>query len=296
MKKVTIFLLVCLLCCALILPISASASVADDVPSPYTVWRDDYIPWGYATITKSTVDGSYTLWLSQNSPVYYSSTGKLYFNNGFATYSIVNGEWGNYTENMSSSASLDKFLIKWASADIFNDSGGYSFYHDPNVFEKPSIEVDPTPDEEQSLISSILNPIGKWFTQLGDTLLEGIKDMFVPSADAMDATIDHFLSEISVITNVDTSYFENLFKEGKPIEDVYVDYDIPNVGKINFKVFDAEIFVDGFWEVRDFVRGFLVLLLFLYHIRQLIGFFGYNAGVVAGRNEEIKGALEAQKK
>lgn len=74
-----------------------------------------------------------------------------------------------------------------------------------------------------------------------------------------------------------------------------MDYDIPYVGEFKLKVFDAKFFVDGVEFFRPFIRGFLVLLMFLYHVRQLIGFFGYDSGVVAGRTDGIMEARKAQR-
>lgn len=89
--------------------------------------------------------------------------------------------------------------------------------------------------------------------------------------------------------------FESLFSGEKAVEDTYVDYSIPGVGAFNLKVFDSKYFVQGVEYFRPFLRGFIVLLMFLYHIKQIIGFFGYDAGVVTGRNDHIKSARESQK-
>lgn len=88
--------------------------------------------------------------------------------------------------------------------------------------------------------------------------------------------------------NFDTEFFEGLFSMETPVKDQYVDYEVPGVGSFEFKVLDTKFFVDGVTYFRPFIRGFLVLLMLLYHIRQLVGFFGYNAGVVPGRQEAIK--------
>lgn len=60
-----------------------------------------------------------------------------------------------------------------------------------------------------------------------------------------------------------------------------MDYNVPNVGDFHFKIFDSSYFVNGVDRMRPYIRGFIVLMLFLYHIKQLIGFFGYDAGVVS---------------
>lgn len=63
---------------------------------------------------------------------------------------------------------------------------------------------------------------------------------------------------------------------------------------MKLKVFDSSYLIQGVEYFRPIIRGFIVLLLLLYNVNQLIGFFGYNAGVVTGRNDHIKSAKEKQ--
>lgn len=88
--------------------------------------------------------------------------------------------------------------------------------------------------------------------------------------------------------NLDTTVFESLFDSSSPVEDEYMDYTIVGVGSFKLKVLDSSFLKQGVEYFRPFIRGFLVLLMFLFHVKQLIGFFGYNSGVVEGRNEHIK--------
>ena len=94
-----------------------------------------------------------------------------------------------------------------------------------------------------------------------------------------------FTEEMAMKFNFDTDFFENLFQAETPVEDIYMDYNLPGVGNFNLKLLDKSFFVQGVTYFRPFIRGFLVLLMILYHIKQLIGFFGYDAGVVAGRSD-----------
>lgn len=95
--------------------------------------------------------------------------------------------------------------------------------------------------------------------------------------------------------NIDTGAFQGLFDGSQAVEDVFVDYSIAGVGSFNLKVLDTKFFVDGVTYFRPFIRGFIVLMMLLYHIKQVIGFFGYDSGVVTGRTEHIKSAKEGQK-
>ncbi len=107
--------------------------------------------------------------------------------------------------------------------------------------------------------------------------------------------MDNFVDELKFKFNIDTHFFESLFQSEQPVEDVTMDYNIPGVGNFNLTVFDKKYFVDGVEFFRPFIRGFLVVLMCLYNIRQLIGFFGYDAGVVAGRSDGISESKDSQR-
>lgn len=124
---------------------------------------------------------------------------------------------------------------------------------------------------------------------------EILKDFFLPDTEYIDQKFTAFREEMAMRFAFDTEFFEGLFASEAPVTDTYMDYNIPGVGAFKLKVFDTKFLVDGVTYFRPFIRGFLVLMMALYHIRQLIGFFGYDAGVVAGRSEHIAEARKAQK-
>ena len=116
----------------------------------------------------------------------------------------------------------------------------------------------------------------------------------MPEEGAIETQFEAFMEEMQMKWNLDDSFFTGLFGSESAVSDITTEYSIPNVGTFNFKVFDSSFFVQGVSYFRPFIRGFLVLLMMLYHVKQLIGFFGYDAGVVTGRTEHIKSARENQ--
>lgn len=156
-------------------------------------------------------------------------------------------------------------------------------------------------DSVVNVLTSLKNTLVGWLSDIWDSIkslpksiLDGIKDIFVPDSGYIDTAFNSFINDIKAKFNIDTSAFENLFTSEKPVEDVYIDYEINGIGKKKFKVLDTSFLKQGVEFFRPIIRGFIVLMLLFYNIRQLIGFFGYDAGVVAGRTEHIKSSKESQ--
>lgn len=130
--------------------------------------------------------------------------------------------------------------------------------------------------------------------KLPETIKEFIIEIFVPDNEYIEQKFQTFLNDLKLKFGFDTSIMTGLFDSATPVEDTYADIPISGVGTFHVKVFDSKFFSDGVAYFRPFIRGFLVLMMALYHIRQLIGFFGYDAGVVAGRSEHIASARKSQ--
>lgn len=152
-----------------------------------------------------------------------------------------------------------------------------------------------------SLPSLIADSLKGFFDSVKDAILslptlilDGIKAIFIPDAEYIDTAFNGFLTELKMKFGIDTGFFENLFQGESAVDDVQGNYTIHGVGAFNLTFLDASWIVQGVTYFRPFIRGFLVLLMMLYHVRQLIGFFGYNAGVVAGRSDHIEMSKKGQ--
>lgn len=145
-----------------------------------------------------------------------------------------------------------------------------------------------------SIVDSLIN-VWNAITSLPELILEGIKSIFIPDDSYIQESFNGFLQELKLKFSIDTSTFESLFSSEEPVTDTSVDYHINGIGTLNLKVFDAKYLVQGVMFFRPYLRGFLVLLMFLFHMKQIQGFFGYNAGVVDGRNEHIQNSLKEQR-
>lgn len=120
-------------------------------------------------------------------------------------------------------------------------------------------------------------------------------DVFIPDAGYIEEKFNEFLANMKRRFGIDTGMFESLFTSEKPVEDIYVDYSILGLGNFHLKVFDTSYFVQGVTYFRPFIRGFLVLLMLLYHVKQCISFFGYDSGVVTGRSDHIAAEKKGQR-
>lgn len=141
----------------------------------------------------------------------------------------------------------------------------------------------------------IIEDMGNLLSSVTDAIRETLLEIFVADPEYIQQRMGEFTEFLQLKFGIDTSSFEHLFENEQVIDDVYMDYNISGVGSFNLKVFDTGFFKDGVNYFRPFIRGFLVLMILFFHVKQVIGFFGYDAGVVAGRSEHIKSAREAQK-
>lgn len=150
-------------------------------------------------------------------------------------------------------------------------------------------------------ISEFATSVGDWFIDLGDKLLslpsiilDGIKGIFIPDTGYIQERFDSFLADTKMRFGINTDVFRDIFQGEQPVEDVKGDYQISGVGTFNLTFLDTSFFREGITYFRPLVRGFLVLLMVLYNIRQAIGFFGYDAGVVVGRSDHIAAEKRGQ--
>lgn len=116
-----------------------------------------------------------------------------------------------------------------------------------------------------------------------DTILNGIRSIFIPDTDEIQNKFDSFLNELKMKFSFDTDFFENLFSGEAPVTDVITDITIPNVGTFKLKLFDTKYFIDGVTYFRPFIRGFLILLLALYNVKQILSFIRQDAGIATGK-------------
>lgn len=124
---------------------------------------------------------------------------------------------------------------------------------------------------------------------LPSAVLNGIRDIFIPDTVEIENSFNAFLDTLKMKFNFNTDFFQNVLTDGAPVEDVNKDYHIHGVGTMNLKFFDSSFLYDGVEYFRPFIRGFLVLLMAFYNVKQVLSFIRQDAGVVTGKMASGKG-------
>lgn len=137
-------------------------------------------------------------------------------------------------------------------------------------------------------IKEIPVKIKGYLTDLGDTIINGLKALFVPDVEVLENNLDAMFDNISSQLGVQFDTFDRLFDREVAPEDVTEDIEIPGVGTVKAKLFDTEYLIDGVAYMRPYIRGFIVFLLTLFIWKQLMSFIGQDPGIAhnAERNYE----------
>ena len=177
-------------------------------------------------------------------------------------------------------------IINTSNSIITNVSNGFSAIG--NSIVNAASNIISNVSDGFRTIGDYLYNVFTAIVDLPELIFNGIKRIFIPDSDYINTAYSDFVRDLKLKFNLNTTVFESLFDSESAVEDIKTNYTILGVGTFELKMFDASYFRDAVAYFRPFIRGFLVLLMFLYHIKQLIGFFGYNSGVVDGRTEHIK--------
>ena len=142
--------------------------------------------------------------------------------------------------------------------------------------------------------------LGQGISQIGDKLttlptlianavVNGIKGIFIPDAALIQNKFEYLLTQLEDKFGFNTSFFDGLFGDAEQIEDVDGKYYIYGIGNLQLKFLDTRWLIYGVEKFRKYIRGFIILLLAFYHIKQVLSFIRQDAGVVAGKMNDGNG-------
>ena len=133
-------------------------------------------------------------------------------------------------------------------------------------------------------VTDFLGWIWDSIVELPSTIIEGLKEIFVPDTDDISSQFNALLDTLKMKFNFNTDFFTSIYDTEMPVTDVNGDYYIKGVGNLRLKFFDAKYVYDGVTYFRPFIRGFIVLLLAFYNVRMVLSFIRQDAGMLVGKS------------
>lgn len=128
-------------------------------------------------------------------------------------------------------------------------------------------------------VSEILAQVMALPQNIANLILDGVKSIFIPDPDHLEGEFMGLLEELNDVYSFDFD-LDSLFSAGKEPEDIYDYY--PVAGKSLPVLFVSWHYLKkGVEYFRPYIRGFIVLMLIFYNLRQFMAIFGLG-GVMNG--------------
>lgn len=116
-------------------------------------------------------------------------------------------------------------------------------------------------------------------------ILDGIKDIFIPDTAVIEAEFNSLLDSIKMKLGIDIYDLDNLFQSSTAPTDIETTYD-GGLWSYTGKFVDMSWVVQGVEHFRPYIRGFVVLLLVFYNVRQALSMFGLSSGEIKSASKE----------
>ena len=152
----------------------------------------------------------------------------------------------------------------------------------------PELNTVETDGSSQGTLMGIFNLLKALPQTLANLILDGIKSIFIPDPEHMEAQFMGLLDEINEKYAFDFD-LDSLFSNSKEPDDIVAVY---TVGSKNIEMtFVAWYYLKNAVEYfRPFIRGFIILMLIFYNLRQFASLFGIG-GVLNAVTGEVPMAL-----
>lgn len=129
-------------------------------------------------------------------------------------------------------------------------------------------------------IGSKLSSLKESIVSLPASLIKGIKGIFVPDTEVIQGEFDKLLGGLKSKLGIDVYNFDNLFSSSQAPADIKGSYTAGGIWSYEGVFVDMSWVVKGVAEFRPYIRGFIVLLLAFFNIRQAFGMFGLSSGEI----------------
>lgn len=131
---------------------------------------------------------------------------------------------------------------------------------------------------------SYLNPFSEDFILkiLFDWIAGLLEDLFVPDTQLINQQFNNTISNLKGRIGITMYNLDNLFDTSAKPTDVTADYTIHGLSTMTLPFANYKYLADGVNFFRPFIRGLIVLLLFIFNVRQLMSLFGLSTGEIIG--------------
>ena len=134
-----------------------------------------------------------------------------------------------------------------------------------------------------------LDGLVTYLLDLPTLIVDGIKDIFIPDTEEINSTFNAAINSIQSKFGFQEFNFNAITSNSAQPTDIQESYYIYGLGNMNLTFFDTKYLIKGVEFFRPFIRGFIVLLLVFYNIRQYLSFIGHDLGAVAYAEKSSKG-------
>ena len=145
----------------------------------------------------------------------------------------------------------------------------------------------------------IVNGIGDFFSTLWgwlkdifdfiitipQAILDGIKEIFIPDVEEIESIFHNSVNSIKSKFGFQEFHLDSLFGSSSTPENIESNYTISGVGSFNLTFFNTEYLIKGVNYFRPFIRGFMVLLIVFYNVKNYLSFIGHDISINNSKKE-----------
>ena len=128
-------------------------------------------------------------------------------------------------------------------------------------------------------------------------ILDGIKEIFIPDKDAIQADFDDMIESIENKLGLTTESIEILTENivEVPVSDERSEYALPGVGTFSLTFMDTGFLRDAIAYFRPLIRGFIFLLLIFFNYKQVLTFIGQDPSIAHNAQQDYQSWKEESK-
>lgn len=119
--------------------------------------------------------------------------------------------------------------------------------------------------------------IAESITQIPIVLLDGIKDIFIPDTEEINTMFEEVKNSIGNVIGLENFDFNSIWGTAEAPTDIESKVDF-GLFSYSGKFVDYSFFKIGIDYFRPYIRGFVILLLCLFNIRQAFSMFSLSSG------------------